>query len=816
MPSPSGLVSATGENTGVYKFLSYSRPVFTHPPVFLPPCQRRAKRKSCCAARAPNMRGTALFLLLAHEVSAWAGCGAASHVELSHTEQTRWLSKLRVYVISPPQLDERFHTVHRQLLGLGINESRIRRVFSASARALARYDVCRANDQKFSSHKSSSDLSFVQSAQTGMPWKTLNLIYNQVETWNWVALEGGPGLVLEDDVVLDDRLPAALAHALSTLDSCEPTWDVLWPGYCCCAPNGPSVSRHLAQHSQTGCAQSYILSATGAERLLRHLPMPQCLPADLMMNQLFQKVGGWKGFALKQSLINQRDTKVTTHRFSNEELVSWTASGERPPPKSQPQPQPQPGPQSPSQPRSHVQATTASHGDRPHAGTGTVRHAAHEGLFSSLSSVARSHSKAAPPTQRQLELHGGVRHVGDRMPLLNVSDPYQACEVGKPRATPRAVEPYNCPRRLRMCFLDWALDGRGMPASTFSYASHAESVLGHEVVILAGSITECKGTPRAQCRPDLRSDRTKQTAYSPSSLQRWCRHFPVRFFKGLVELPGAAQDAGCDSVYLQINSASPHPAVQALQEAGHKVLVHCMGWCKFKQGDAYAVISEWAMNRFHTGPVVRYPVSACPAADAAAALALRATHSIPSDAPLLCYLGGPDSFDLGWVVDRVFGSYAIVDGWLSKMPTLHLLFMPGNPKLPQHPRIHFNPASTDLAAKGAFLHTCDAMLHARSNGESFGMAIAEFSVCNKPVITQGRVASEPGYETAHLDMLGSKAWTYQKGSPESLFAQIKRLVDTPREVLQRGDWNAHESNRPSILMRQSFHPKFIDPLGLCK
>ena len=42
-----------------------------------------------------------------------------------------------------------------------------------------------------------------------------------------------------------------------------------------------------------------------------------------MMNKLFSKVTNWKGFALKESLINQR-SKETTHRFRGEKTVSWS------------------------------------------------------------------------------------------------------------------------------------------------------------------------------------------------------------------------------------------------------------------------------------------------------------------------------------------------------------------------------------------------------------------------------------------------------------------------------------------------------------
>ena len=152
-------------------------------------------------------------------------------------KQTSWPSTLRVYIISPPRLNElfekRFDLVHKQLMRLGVNDSKIRRVFTASARAHRRFDVCRDNDRNMLVHPAEDRvtrrgvLAYVKSNRgTGMPWKTANLVYNHVEAWNWVTLDGGPGLVLEDDVVFAGTLPAMLASALSTLQSCEPTWDI--------------------------------------------------------------------------------------------------------------------------------------------------------------------------------------------------------------------------------------------------------------------------------------------------------------------------------------------------------------------------------------------------------------------------------------------------------------------------------------------------------------------------------------------------------------------------------------------------------------
>ena len=48
-----------------------------------------------------------------------------------------------------------------------------------------------------------------------------------------------------------------------------------------------------------------------------------------------------------------------------------------------------------------------------------------------------------------------------------------------------------------------------------------------------------------------------------------------------------------------------------------------------------------------------------------------------------------------------------------------------------------------------FVNASDCMIHARARGETFGLAIAEFSIRNKPIIAY----SNPP-EKAHLDILG--------------------------------------------------------------
>jgi hypothetical protein len=70
--------------------------------------------------------------------------------------------------------------------------------------------------------------------------------------------------------------------------------------------------------------------------------------------------------------------------------------------------------------------------------------------------------------------------------------------------------------------------------------------------------------------------------------------------------------------------------------------------------------------------------------------------------------------------------------------------------------VHYLSATVDSLEKARFLATCDAMIHARDTGETFGLAVGEFAVLGKPVITFSE-----SRERAHLEMLGKQALLYR-------------------------------------------------------
>jgi hypothetical protein len=110
-------------------------------------------------------------------------------------------------------------------------------------------------------------------------------------------------------------------------------------------------------------------------------------------------------------------------------------------------------------------------------------------------------------------------------------------------------------------------------------------------------------------------------------------------------------------------------------------------------------------------------------------------------------------------------------------------------KFYEHPRIIYIDKNLDLDYKVKFINTCDAMIHARQMGETFGLSIAEFSTKNKPIITCNCGDLE------HIKILGDKAIIYNsKEELINIFKNIKLIINSQSE------WNAYKLYSPEYVM----------------
>jgi len=108
---------------------------------------------------------------------------------------------------------------------------------------------------------------------------------------------------------------------------------------------------------------------------------------------------------------------------------------------------------------------------------------------------------------------------------------------------------------------------------------------------------------------------------------------------------------------------------------------------------------------------------------------------VPKDAIVFGRHGGDDSFDIPWVQEAVVET-------AKQRPEVWFLFLntrefPGAASLPN---IRFLPPTSDPGQKRKFLNSCDAMLHGRMRGETFGLSCLEFAMLGKPVLTYAGIA----------------------------------------------------------------------------
>jgi hypothetical protein len=185
---------------------------------------------------------------------------------------------------------------------------------------------------------------------------------------------------------------------------------------------------------------------------------------------------------------------------------------------------------------------------------------------------------------------------------------------------------------------------------------------------------------------------------------------------------------------------------------GVKNCIHAQFLCDEFHGDAYAYLSPW-VSRVMTGREDSYIPFFVPKLESGENF--RSHFKIPHGARVFGRHGGWDTFNILFV-RRAVAEHA------RRHPEDHFIFLNTEPirGTERMENVHYLPATVDPQEKAKFLATCDAMLHARWHGETFGLAVGEFAVLGKPVITFGG-----SRERAHLEMLGDQGLVYgdQKG-----------------------------------------------------
>ena len=118
----------------------------------------------------------------------------------------------------------------------------------------------------------------------------------------------------------------------------------------------------------------------------------------------------------------------------------------------------------------------------------------------------------------------------------------------------------------------------------------------------------------------------------------------------------------------------------------------------------------------------------------------------------------------------------------------------------RHKQIFYLPKITSEEDKNKFICTSDAYLEASNFGHSFAIAIGEYCVNNKPIITYNGWT----WNQNHFKILGDKAIKFKSGD------EFHKIITTfnPKEY-EKLDNNCYKEFTPEKVM-QKFKEVFID------
>jgi hypothetical protein len=198
-----------------------------------------------------------------------------------------------------------------------------------------------------------------------------------------------------------------------------------------------------------------------------------------------------------------------------------------------------------------------------------------------------------------------------------------------------------------------------------------------------------------------------------------------------------------------------------------RTVKHCVFDTRFPEGDIHLSISSKLNEENKTTiPVLPHMINNHPTKEN-----LRKDLNIPESAIVFGRYGGSDTFNIEYAKESV-------SEIAESSPNKYFLFM-NTPPFCELPNVIFLGLSLDMEYKRKFINTCDAFLHARNDGESFGLAVGEFAVCLKPIIT----CTECQFKT-HIDILKDNAILYS--SKEELNTILTNFSPSDHDMSTNG------------------------------
>lgn len=267
--------------------------------------------------------------------------------------------------------------------------------------------------------------------------------------------------------------------------------------------------------------------------------------------------------------------------------------------------------------------------------------------------------------------------------------------------------------------------------------------------------------------------------YVDEVFEKFKQRFQMVEIQEFAELNGRCVNMGVSVLYMQTAGViEQYPFIPPVTDVPYAI--HCVFTTKYKFGDYYFPISDSLNTKDGTQyPVVPYMIRVHDTQET-----MRKELGIPEDAIIFGRYGGLNQFDCTFAQEAV-------QEVAKNNSNIYFLFMNTQKFCEETETIRFLPREIRDYEKRKFINTCDAFLHGRMGGETFGLAIGEFAICDKPIFTL-----RSDVDNAHLDILGKDAIVYH--DKESLVQLLTAFTKSSHDM----STNGYKKYTPDIVMQQ--------------
>ncbi len=265
-------------------------------------------------------------------------------------------------------------------------------------------------------------------------------------------------------------------------------------------------------------------------------------------------------------------------------------------------------------------------------------------------------------------------------------------------------------------------------------------------------------------------------------LNKFKQHFSVIPFNKTTDIDCIIQNEQIDVMYSIKSGHKDNLLTNKIKMCVHAVFPTPI---TEKHGDVYAYVSKWLSQYCsnETLPYVPHMVNLPETNEN-----FRNVLNIPQNSIVFGRYGGIHTFDIPFV-------YETINNILKLRKDIYFLFC--NTKyFINHPRVIFTNSTSSLLQKVKFINTCDAMLHARYRGETFGLSVLEFMSKHKPIFSFAQ-----SNEKNHYLLLDNQGFLYNNS--EELFNLMMNFI--PFDVR----YKQLENFLPNSIINQ-FHNIFLD------